>query len=73
VSGVRSGLHRYLPSPSSRAPLAGADVPAKEGDLVPVAFGTVMQIRNDGKENASFLIVKTPNPSEMKAEGARWG
>ena len=47
--------------------LAGTDVPAKEGDLVPIAFGTVMQIRNDGQDNATFLIVKTPNPSEMKA------
>ncbi len=45
--------------------LAGADVTAKEGDLVPIAFGTQMQIRNDGKENGTFLIVKTPNPSEM--------
>lgn len=46
--------------------LAGADVPAKEGDLVPVAFGTRMQIRNDGPADATFLIVKTPNPSEMR-------
>jgi quercetin dioxygenase-like cupin family protein len=51
--------------------LAGTDVPAKEGDLVPVAFGTVMQIRNDGKENATFLIVKTPHPSEMPAPGEK--
>ena len=51
--------------------LAGTDVAAKEGDLLPIAFGTVMQIRNDSKENATFLIVKTPNPSEMPAPGAK--
>ena len=48
--------------------LAGTDVPAKEGDLLPIAFGTQMHIRNDSQENATFLIVKTPNPSEMKAQ-----
>lgn len=52
--------------------LAGADVPAKEGDLVPVAFGTQMQIRNESQADATFLIVKTPNPSEMaSAPGAK--
>ncbi len=50
--------------------LAGVDVPAAQGDLMPIAFGTVMQIRNDGQENATFLIVKTPNPSEMTAPPA---
>ena len=50
--------------------LANVDVPAKQGDLVPIAFGTVMQIRNDNRDNATFLIVKTPNPSEMKTQPA---
>ena len=44
--------------------LAGADVALKEGDLLPIAFGTLMHIRNDSQANATFLIVKTPNPSE---------
>lgn len=47
--------------------LAGTDVAVKEGDLLPIAFGTQMHIRNDGQDNATFLIVKTPNPSEMQA------
>jgi quercetin dioxygenase-like cupin family protein len=51
--------------------LAGANVAAKEGDLVPVAFGTPMQIRNDSQANATFLIVKTPNPSEMSMPAAK--
>jgi quercetin dioxygenase-like cupin family protein len=47
--------------------LAGADVAVKEGDLLPIAFGTQMHIRNESQENATLLIVKTPNPSEMKS------
>ena len=42
------------------------DAAVKAGDLLPIAFGTPMHIRNDGQENATFLIVKTPNPSEMQ-------
>ena len=41
---------------------------AKEGDIVPVAHKTPMDIKNIGQENAMFLIFKTPNPSEMKKE-----
>ena len=36
-----------------------------KGSLLPVAYKTLMNIRNDGQENASFLVFKTPNPSEM--------
>jgi mannose-6-phosphate isomerase-like protein (cupin superfamily) len=50
--------------------LAGTEVAVKAGDLLPIAFGTQMHIRNDGQENATFLIVKTPNPSEMTAPPA---
>ena len=46
--------------------LAGKEIVAVKGALVPVAFKTLMSVRNDSKENASFLIVKTPNPSEME-------
>ena len=48
--------------------LSGRDVPAKRGDLVPVAPGTPMNIQNRSSANATFLIVKTPNPSEMTAQ-----
>ncbi len=37
-----------------------------QGTLFPVAFGTPMHIQNEGDRNASFLIIKTPNPSGMK-------
>ena len=68
---ANSNVHIVVLKGSVVFTLAGKDVPAKEGDLVPVAFGTQMQIRNDGKENATFLIVKTPNPSEMRAPGEK--
>lgn len=38
----------------------------KKGDLVPVEYKTPMSIKNTGQDNATFLVVKTPNPSEME-------
>jgi quercetin dioxygenase-like cupin family protein len=46
--------------------LEGKDTVATKGDILPIAFKTLMGIRNVSKENASFLILKSPNPSEMK-------
>ncbi len=46
--------------------LDGKDVLIKEGDLLPVAFETPMNLKNVSKENASFLVIKTPHPSAMK-------
>jgi len=46
--------------------LDGKDTAAMKGDLLPVTFKTLMSVRNASKENASFLIIKSPNPSEMK-------
>lgn len=45
--------------------LDGKDIVAKEGSLVPVAFKTPMSVTNKSQGNASFLIIKTPNPSQM--------
>jgi quercetin dioxygenase-like cupin family protein len=45
--------------------LDGTDVLAKEGSLVPVIHQTLMNIKNKSGRDASFLIIKTPNPSEM--------
>jgi quercetin dioxygenase-like cupin family protein len=45
--------------------LAGKDVPAKKGDLVPVAPGMSMNIQNRSAANATFLIIKTPHPREL--------
>jgi quercetin dioxygenase-like cupin family protein len=45
--------------------LAGTEILAKEGALVPVIHKTQMDIMNQSDRDASFLIIKTPNPSEM--------
>lgn len=45
--------------------LAGTEIFAKEGSLVPVIHKTQMNIKNQSGRDASFLIIKTPNPSEM--------
>lgn len=47
--------------------LAGSELRAGKGSLVPVAFKTPMSIRNAGAGDATFLVLKAPNPSEMKA------
>ncbi len=46
--------------------LAGNDVKITAGNLLPIAYKTPMNIRNTGAENATFLILKTPNPSEIE-------
>lgn len=46
--------------------LEGNDTVATKGDILPVTFKTLMSIRNASQENASFLILKSPNPSEME-------
>ena len=46
--------------------LDGIDTVAKEGMLLPVVNKTPMNIKNQSQENATFLILKTPNPSEMR-------
>jgi len=45
--------------------LAGVDNKVKEGDLLPVVYQTPMIIKNVGSDSATFLVFKTPNPSEM--------
>jgi quercetin dioxygenase-like cupin family protein len=45
--------------------LDGTEVFVKEGSLLPVIHKTSMNIKNKSGQDASFLIIKTPNPSEM--------
>jgi len=45
--------------------LDGAELLAREGSLLPVSHQTAMNISNRSGQDASFLIIKTPNPSEM--------
>jgi quercetin dioxygenase-like cupin family protein len=38
---------------------------AGEGQLIPVALGAPMEIVNNGEDNSTFLIFKTPHPAEI--------
>ena len=63
---ANSNVHLLVLEGHIDADLAGTVEHLKAGDLVPVAFGTPMEIKNAGDVNATFLVIKTPNPSEMK-------
>jgi len=45
--------------------LSGSDNQVKEGDLLSVVYQTPMIITNNKETDATFLVIKTPNPSEM--------
>jgi quercetin dioxygenase-like cupin family protein len=63
---ANSNVHLLIVEGQVVATLNGKDTIANPGDILPVAFKTLMSVRNDSKNNASFLIIKTPNPSEME-------
>ena len=63
---ANSNVHLLIVEGQVIVTLAGKDTVAARGDLVPVGFKTPMSIRNASKENASFLIIKTPNPIAME-------
>lgn len=62
---ANSNVHLLIVEGQIIVTLAGKDTIATKGDMLPITFKALMSIRNDSKENASFLIIKTPNPSEM--------
>lgn len=63
---ANSNVHLLVVEGQVIVTVEGKDTAAVKGDLLPVAFRSAMSIRNDSRENASFLILKSPNPSEMK-------
>lgn len=62
---ANSNVHLLVVEGQITVTLAGQELVASKGALVPVAFKTLMRIQNASSENASFLILKTPNPSAM--------
>jgi quercetin dioxygenase-like cupin family protein len=62
---ANSNVHLLIVEGQILVTLDGKETAAGKGDLLPVPFKTLMSIRNTSKENASFLILKSPNPSEM--------
>ncbi|OPZ93358.1 MAG: hypothetical protein BWY73_00366 [candidate division TA06 bacterium ADurb.Bin417] len=62
---ANSNVHLLVLDGSVVVSLSGQDTLARRGDILPVAFRTPMRIRNESGANATFLVIKTPNPSEM--------
>jgi len=60
-----STVHLLIIEGQILATLDGKEIVAAKGDILPIPFKTLMSIRNASQENASFLILKSPNPSEM--------
>lgn len=67
LHNANSNVHILLLEGAIIVTLQGVEYPIQKGDLLPVAFGTPMTLRNEGSENATFTVWKTPNPSEMKS------
>lgn len=65
---ANSNVHLLVVRGNLTVNLDGVDNQVKEGDLLPVAYQTLMIIKNTGSIDATFLVLKTPNPSEMKKE-----
>lgn len=62
---ANSNVHVLVLEGNLKVTLDGKEYTATKGDLLPVAFKTPMAILNTGTVNATFLVIKTPNPSEM--------
>ncbi len=63
---ANSNVHLLAVIGQIEADLSGRQYLLKQGDMIPVAYGTPMKIRNCGSGEASFLVFKTPNPSEYR-------
>ncbi len=63
---ANSNVHLLIVEGQVIVTMDGKETVASKGDLVPVAFKTPMSVKNASKENAAFLILKTPNPSEIQ-------
>jgi quercetin dioxygenase-like cupin family protein len=63
---ANSNVHLLIIEGEVIVTLNGKDIIATKGDLLPVAIKTPMSIRNASKVNASFINLRSPNPSEIK-------
>ena len=62
---ANSNVHLLIIEGQVIVTLDGNDTAAARGTLLPIAIQTPMSIRNDSRDNASFLIFKSPHPSEI--------
>lgn len=65
---ANSNVHLLVMQGLLTVNLNGVAHEVKEGDLLPVTYQTLMTIKNVGTDNATFFVLKTPNPSEMKKD-----
>lgn len=63
---ANSNVHLLVMRGNLTVELNGSGNQVREGDLLPVEYQTTMTIKNTGNENATVLVLKTPNPSEMQ-------
>jgi len=63
---ANSNVHLLVVEGKIVVTVEGREIPASKGEIVPVSLKALMSIKNASQENASFLIIKTPNPSEIK-------
>jgi len=63
---ANSNVHLLIVEGQVIVTLDGKDTVTAKGNILPIGFKTLMSIRNATNENASFLIFKSPNPSEME-------
>lgn len=63
---ANSNVHLLVLKGTVNVDLKKGSTTLKEGDLVAVEYQTPMSIKNIGNENATFLVIKTPNPTEME-------
>ena len=62
---VNSNVHILVVKGEVVLSLNGTESIANAGSLVPIIYKTSMNVMNKSNQDASFLIIKTPNPSEM--------
>lgn len=67
---ANSNVHLLIVRGNLTVNFDGTDNQVKEGNLLPIAYQTPMIIKNTGTDGATFLVFKTPNPSEMQKEAA---
>jgi len=63
---ANSNVHLLILRGSPTVVLNDQKIAAREGDLVPVAFRTPMEILNNSRDDVLFLVWKTPHPDRMK-------
>jgi len=62
---ANSNVHILVLKGKITVDLNGKQNHLKEGDLLRVEYQTPMSIKNTGDADATFLVIKTPNPSEI--------